>query len=149
MKIESLSRQVLIHGLLLILFGLVFGLVVPHAPYPRLALGAHIQFITNGMLVLVAGGLLLALPHRVGSRAVAVMVLAAWLVWAMALSEVGNAWWGTAETLPLAAKQAGAVGGVAWQEAVVKVTHIVAGLALIVAWALLTIGFVKAPRSST
>jgi (hydroxyamino)benzene mutase len=61
----------------------------------------------------------------------------------MALSEVANAWWGTTQMLPISASQAGAVGGAEWQELLVKLTHIAAGLGLIAAWSLLIIGFVK------
>jgi len=143
MNIHSSSRQILIHGLMLVLAGLVWGLVVPNTPYPRLALGAHIQFETNGLLFIVLATLLLALPHRVGRLSVRVMLLAAWLTWAMALSEVANAWWGTNQMLPIAAAQAGATGGAPWQELVVKLTHIGAGLSLMVAWSLLVVGFVK------
>jgi hydroxylaminobenzene mutase len=143
MNIHSSSRQILIHGLMLVLVGLVWGLVVPNTPYPRLALGAHIQFETNGLLFIVLATLLLALPHRVGRLSVRVMLLAAWLTWAMALSEVANAWWGTNQMLPIAAAQAGATGGAPWQELVVKLTHIGAGLSLMVAWSLLVVGFVK------
>jgi len=143
MSIHSSSRQILIHGLMLVLVGLVWGLVVPNTPYPRLALGAHLQFETNGLLFIVLATLLLALPHRVGRLSVRVMLLAAWLTWAMALSEVANAWWGTNQMLPIAAAQAGATGGAPWQELVVKLTHIGAGLSLMVAWSLLVVGFVK------
>jgi hydroxylaminobenzene mutase len=143
MSIHSSSRQILVHGLMLVLVGLVWGLVVPNTPYPRLALGAHLQFETNGLLFIVLATLLLALPHRVGRLSVRVMLLAAWLTWAMALSEVANAWWGTNQMLPIAAAQAGAAGGAPWQELVVKLTHIGAGLSLIVAWLLLVVGFVK------
>ena len=143
MSIRSGSRQLLIHGLMLVLVGLVWGLVVPNTPYPRLALGAHIQFVTNGMLFIALATLLLAVPHRVGRTSVRVMLLAVWLTWAMALSEVANAWWGTTQMLPLAAAQAGATGGAAWQELIVKLAHIGAGLGLIVAWSLLVVGFVK------
>lgn len=143
MSIHSSSRQILIHGLMLVLVGLVWGLVVPNTPYPRLALGAHIQFETNGLLFIVLATLLLALPHRVGRLSVRVMLLAAWLTWSMALSEVANAWWGTNQMLPIAAAQAGATGGAPWQELVVKLTHIAAGLSLIVAWSLLVVGFVQ------
>ena len=45
--------------------------------------------------------------------------------------------------LPIAASQAGATGGLAWQEAVVKLTHIAAGLGLVTAWGLLVIGFLR------
>lgn len=138
MSIQNGGRQILIHGMALVLVGLVWGLVVPHTPHPRLALGAHIQFVTNGMLFIVLAVLLLKLPHRVGPKSVWVMILAAWLTWLMALSEVANAWWGTTQMLPIAASQAGATGGQVWQELFVKLTHIAAGLGLIVAWGYLS-----------
>jgi hydroxylaminobenzene mutase len=74
-----------------------------------------------------------------------VMLLAVWLTWAMALSEVANAWWGTNQMLPIAAGQAGATGGAAWHELVLKLTHVGAGLGLLVAWTLLLVGFLKKP----
>lgn len=143
MSSSSGSRQVLVHGMVLVLVGLVWGLVVPGTPHPRLALGAHIQFVTNGMLLIVIATALLALPHSVGRKSVLVMVVSAWLTWAMALSEVANAWWGTTQTLPIAASQAGVAGGAPWQELVVKLTHVGAGLGLILSMALLVIGFMK------
>src|SRR5258707_3943269 len=136
MSVQSGSRQILIHGMTLVLVGLVWGLVVPNTPHPRLALGAHIQFVTNGMLFIVLATLLLALPHCVGRKSVRVMVLSVWLTWAMALSEAGNAWWGTTQMLPIAASQAGATGGETWQELVVKTNHIGAALRPIISWSL-------------
>lgn len=143
MSFQNGGRKILIHGMALVLVGLVWGLVVPHTPYPRLALGAHIQFVTNGMLLIVLAVLLLKLPHHVGPKSVWMMLLAAWLTWPMALSEAANAWWGTTEMLPIVASQAGATGGQSWQEILVKLSHIAAGLGLIAAWALLIAGFVK------
>lgn len=143
MSVHGGSRQILIHGMALILAGLVWGLVIPVTPFPRLALGAHIQFVTNGLLFMVLATVLLALPHRVGIRSIWAMVVAAWLTWGMAVSEVANAWWGTTQMLPISASQAGAVGADSWQEMIVALTHISAGLGLIVAWALLLIGFLK------
>jgi hypothetical protein len=131
--------------MLLVFVGLVWGLVGPGTPFPRLALGAHIQLSSNGMLLMVMATALLALPHRVGPRSVRVMVVTAWATWAMALSEVANSWWGTSKMLPLAAREAGATGGEPWQELVVAVAHVVAGVLLIVAWALLVVGFMKRP----
>jgi hydroxylaminobenzene mutase len=141
MNVASGSRQILLQGLMMVMVGLLWGLVVPHTPFPRLALGAHIQFETDGMLFIVAGVLLLAVPHRVGRKSVGVMLLAVWCTWGMALSEVANAWWGTTKMLPLAAQQAAATGGRPWQEAVVLIAHLAAGLSLIAGWALLTAGF--------
>src|SRR5271156_5822897 len=102
MSVQNGSRQILIHGMVFVLLGLLWGLVVPGTPHPRLALGAHIQFETNGMLFIVLATALLALPHAVGLKSVWVMIAAAWLTWAMALSEVANVWWGTLQTLPIA-----------------------------------------------
>jgi hydroxylaminobenzene mutase len=142
-QIEDRGRPILIHGLLLVMVGLIWGFAVPLAPYPRLALGAHIQFVTNGLLIIVMAILLLKLPHHVGPKSATVMLVAAYLTWLMALSEAANAWWGANQMLPIAAGQAGAVGGEAWQEWVVKLTHLAAGLGLLAAWGLLVAGFLR------
>jgi len=142
------SKQILIHGMTFILVGLLWGLVVPHTPFPRLALTAHIQFEGSGVLFIVVAVALLTLPHRVGRKSILVMLLAVWLVWVMALSEVANSWWGTTKILPIAAGQAGATGGAPWQEMIVLLAHIASGLVLIIAWILLMIGFVRANPSS-
>jgi len=134
--------------MLLVLAGLVWGMMVPGTPHPRLALGAHIQFMVNGMLFMVLATAMLALPHGIGLRSVRVMLAAVWATWAMALSEVANAWWGTTGTLAIAASQAGATGGQHWQELVVTVTHVGAGVGLVVAWALAVRGFLTpGPRA--
>jgi hydroxylaminobenzene mutase len=139
------ARQILIQGMLLILVGLLWGLAVPHTPFPRLALSAHLQFEQSGIVFMLLGIVLLTLPHRVGSKSLAVMLITVGLTWLMALSEVANAWWGTIQMLPIAAHQAGAAGGTPPQEMVIKLTHISAGLALIVSFALLILGFAKKP----
>lgn len=148
MSVHSGSKQILIHGMVLVLVGLVWGLVIPGTPHARLALGAHIQFVTNGMLFIVLATALLALPHSVGLKSIWVMVVAAWLTWVMAISEVANSWWGTTQMLPIAASQAHATGGEPWQELIVKLTHIGAGLGLILAWSLLVVGFLKQASST-
>jgi hypothetical protein len=140
MTIQTGGKQILIHGLALVLAGLVWGFAPPLTPYPRLAVGAHIQFETNGLLFVVLGILVLRLPHSAGSGAVRAIVVSAWLTWLMALSEVANAWWGTNQLLPVAARQAGATGGAPWQEFVVKLCHVPAALSLILSFVLLIIG---------
>lgn len=146
-QIQERGHQILIHGLLLVMAGLLWGFVVPHTTFPRLALAAHIEFIANGLLVIVMAAMLLKLAHSVGPRSAGVMLLAAWLIWPMVLSEAANAWWGTTQLLPIAASQAGATGGAAWQELVVKLTHITAGLSLVIGWGLLVAGFLRKPAS--
>ncbi len=143
MTLETGGKRILLHGLALILAGLVFGFALPLTPYPRLALGAHIQFVTNGMLFVVLAMAVLKVPHRAGPKSVRVVLISAWLTWFMALSEAANAWWGANQMLPIAAKQAGAPGAAAWQEAVVKLCHLPAALGLILSVTLLIIGIVK------
>ena len=143
MTVHGGSRQMLIHGMVLVLVGLVWGLAVPGTPHPRLALGAHIQFVSNGILFIVLATAMLTLPNRVGIKSVWVMVVAAWLTWAMAISEVANSWWGTTQMLPIAAGQAGATGGDSWQEMIVALAHIGAGVGLIAGWVLLLVGFLR------
>ncbi len=148
MSIQGRGRQILIHGLTLVMVGLLWGFVVPQTPHPRLALGAHIQFVTNGILLITMAAILLKLPHDVGPKSAWVMLLSAWLTWPMALSEAANAWWGTTQMLPIAAGQAGATGGAAWQELVVTVSHGAAGLGLVTAWGLLVVGFMRKPPAA-
>lgn len=145
MNVQNRAKQILIHGLALVLVGIVWGLVIPHTPFPRLALSAHIQAVLNGMLFTLMAMLLLTLPHSVSTRSALVMLIAACLTWLTVISEIANAWWGTAESLSIAAQQAGASGAVLWQEQFVKLTHIPAIIGLIVAWILLIAGFVKKP----
>jgi hydroxylaminobenzene mutase len=147
MNVASGAKQILINGMVLILAGLLWGLAVPHTPYPRLALSAHIGFEGSGLLYIVLAILLLKLPHRVGRKSIWVMLLSVWLTWVMMMSEIANAWWGTIQILPIAAQQAGATGGTPGQELIVKLAHIVGGLVMIVAWTLLIIGFVKTPQA--
>jgi len=143
MTIQTGGKQILLHGMALILAGLLWGFAPSLTPYPRLAVGAHIQFETNGLLFVVLGILLLKLPHSAGDKAVWVIVVSAWLTWLMALSEVANAWWGANQMLPVAAGQAGAAGAAPWQELVVKLCHVPAALGLILSMLLLIIGFVR------
>jgi hydroxylaminobenzene mutase len=143
------GKHVLIQGMFFILVGLLWGLVVPHTPFPRLALSAHIQFEGSGVMFIVIGILLLALPHRVGGKSIWMIMLSVWLTWIMVLSEVANSWWGTNQILPIAAHEAGATGGAPWQETIVTLAHVIAGIALIIAWILLIVGFAKMPPDAS
>jgi hydroxylaminobenzene mutase len=143
MDVRRGGQEILLNGLALVFAGLLWGLAVPHTPYPRLALGAHIQLELNGLLLIVMAALLLKFDNDVGQRSIIVMRLSAWLTWPMALSEAANSWWGTKSILPLAAYQAGAAGGLPWQEDAVALTHVAVGLCLIAAWALLILGFAR------
>jgi (hydroxyamino)benzene mutase len=74
---------------------------VPLTPYPQLAVGAHVQFETNGLMFVLLG------------------------------------------TLPIAAREAGAMRAGPRQENIVNVCHVVAALGLVFSWALMIVGFVR------
>ncbi len=128
------------NGALMILVGLLSGLAVAAAPYPRLMLTAHIQFLVNGMMSVFAGLMLKTLLSIVGRRSATLIVWAHVSAWAVCFSEVAAAVWGANKTLPIAAAQAGAPGAAAWQESLVTACHVIPALLLIVAWILLVWG---------
>lgn len=145
MNEARVGRHIVLQGAALILIGLVWGFVVPHTPYPRLALTAHVEFEQNGLLLIALGVILFIFRPSVAPVARIIMLVAAWLVWPMMLTEVANAWWGTNQILTIAAGQAGAVGATPTQELVLKLAHIAAGLGQVVTWALLFMGFARQP----
>ena len=69
------ARSLAANGALLILTGLLCGLAVPAASYPRLMLTAHIQFLVNGMLSVFAGLILRNAFSVVDGRGGTVIVL--------------------------------------------------------------------------
>jgi (hydroxyamino)benzene mutase len=140
MNIDKCTRAILISGTAMILVGLLGGILVPMTPHPRLALGAHIQFVTNGMLFVLQACVLQIFRPSFGTKAAWITVMAAFFTWLMAISEWLNAWWGTLQTLPLAGGQAGATGGTPLQEVLVKAPHGLAAIALILSWALVLKG---------
>jgi (hydroxyamino)benzene mutase len=127
------------------LIGLVWGMIVPATPFPRLALTAHIQLTGNGVMFLVAGLVILHLPFASGGWWVKVLVAGPWLTWPVVLSEMANAWWGARDMLPIAASQAGAGGAASWQESVVTVAHLLGALVLFVYWGIILVGLVRKP----
>jgi len=131
---EDPSRFLAANGALLMLTGLLVGVTVFAAPYPRLMLTAHIQFLVNGMVSVFAALLLKTSLSIVGRRSGRLIVWGHVLAWAVCVSEVGAAVWGANRALPIAAAQAGASGAAPWQETLILVCHVIPALFLIVAW---------------
>lgn len=132
--IQRVSRGNLRHGAALMVVGLFWGMAVSAAPFPRLALGAHIQFTTNGIMFIVAG--LLIAHAGIGQAPLSrrILALAPWGAWVMALSEAANSWWGASKILPIAAQQAGATGAAPWQETLLIAAHIIGAIAVLAYW---------------
>ena len=141
----TVSRSILRQGAVYMLVGLIWGMVIPATPFPRLALGAHIQLTVHSVMFLVAGLVILHLPKTTGSVSATILTAGPWLTWPVMLSEMANAWWGTLKMLPISAEQAGAKGAEAWQEYVVTVTHLIGAVALIAFWGVILVGLLRKP----
>lgn len=124
---------------------LIWGMVVPATPFPRLALTAHIQLTANGIMFLVAVLVILRLPIVKSGVSAKIIVAGPWLTWPVMLTEMVNAWWGARKMLPIAAGQAGAVGAQPWQETSVTVAHLIGALVLIVYWGVILAGLFRSP----
>ena len=127
------------------LVGLIWGMVVPATPLPRLALTAHIQLTAHGMMFLVAGLVILHLPVAKGGLTAQILIAGPWLTWLVMFSEMANAWWGTRKMLPIAAEQAGASGAAAWQENIVTVAHLIGAIVLIAYWGTILVWLLRKP----
>ena len=99
----QVSRSNLRQGAVYMLVGLVWGMAIPASPFPRLALGAHIQLTAHGVMFLVAGLVILRLSIVTGSVSAKILVAGPWLTWPVMLTEMANAWWGARNMLPIAA----------------------------------------------
>lgn len=144
-ELSGVSRSNLRQGAVYMLVGLLWGLVVPASPFPRLALGAHIQLTAHGVMFLVAGLVVLHLPSANRGVSAKILTVGPWLTWPVMLTEMLNGWWGAAKTLPIAAAQEGATGGEAWQEAMVTLTHVLGGVVLIAYWGVIVAALFRAP----
>ena len=101
---ERVSRSNLRQGAIYMMVGLLWGMVVPETPFPRLALGAHLQLTGHSVMFLVAGLVILRLGLGQGRASRVILLAAPWLTWPQMLSAMANAWWGAHNILPLAAK---------------------------------------------
>jgi hydroxylaminobenzene mutase len=128
--------------------GLLWGGVLEKTPFPGLALTAHIQLVAQGLLFLVAGLVIQRFGLGSGHASRVVLVGTPWLTWPVVLSEMANAWWGTRETLPIAARQAGATGGAQWQEQIVAAAHFVGALVMLAYWVVILGGLFARPKAA-
>ena len=144
-ELSRVSCSNLRQGAIYMLVGLLWGLVIPTSPFPRLALGAHIQLTAHGVMFLVAGLVVLHLPSANSGLSAQILMAGPWLTWPVMLTEMLNGWWGATKTLPIAAAQAGATGAEAWQETLVTLTHVLGGLVLIAYWSVLVAALFREP----
>lgn len=96
------AHSLYLTGASLMLFGLCWGFYVPHTPFPRLALTAHIGCMSNGVMIIL-GGMLVERTDLVKLSETQVKIVWAAMVgtWPVLMTECANAWWGTNGILPI------------------------------------------------
>eukprot|EP00656_Telonema_subtile_P000542 TRINITY_DN10250_c0_g1_i2.p1 TRINITY_DN10250_c0_g1~~TRINITY_DN10250_c0_g1_i2.p1 ORF type:complete len:260 (-),score=27.40 TRINITY_DN10250_c0_g1_i2:278-982(-) len=140
------GRRLIVSGCSLLLAGLLWGTQLHSAPNPRIALAAHLNCITEGMLTIIAG-LLLVLPGvcSIGPRGASFVLCAHLLLWLQCGSEVLGAYTGAADVLKIATAQGNRVRGSAQAELLITLLHVGPGAALILAWGLMMLGVARRP----
>lgn len=134
MQIDPLAKQLLFHGTLLFLLGLINGLAIPRLRNPRMGLSAHLAGVQNG-LVLWAFGLIW--PYATLGAAAVTAWSAIGSMYAIWLALLLAAAWGTSKSTPIAGAGHSSSAG---KEAIVSALLVVGSLAIIVATALLLVG---------
>jgi hydroxylaminobenzene mutase len=145
--LSQVSRSNLRQGAVYVMVGLVWGMVIPATPFPRLALTAHIQLTSNGIMYLVGGLVISHLSLAANGMASRILVAAPWMTWLVMLSEMTNGWWGARNMLPIAAAQAGASGAADWQEGIVTAAHLLGAVVLIAYWGVILVGLFRKPSA--
>jgi (hydroxyamino)benzene mutase len=141
---SKIARCLALNGAMLMVVGLLCGPAIAAAPFPRLMLTAHIQFLLNGMMSVFAALLIKASLAQIGRRGGLTVIVGHVSAWAVGLAEIAAAFWGASKTLPIAAAQAGAPGAAPWQESLVTVCHVIPAILLLAAWIVLVLGIFRA-----
>jgi hydroxylaminobenzene mutase len=89
------SKFVIRQALLMTLVGLVFGMFIPQAPFPRLALVGHIEAVTNGPMWLGVGAVIHSDFMSVSDTGLLILRVGVLSNWASITTECLNGWWGT------------------------------------------------------
>jgi len=147
---RTTSTILVTNGALLIFAGYFCGAAIPHVPYPRLMLAAHSAgFMSSGIISILAGLMVRLAYSSVSGRIALVAIVGHVLLWPLSFSEVAAAFWGTNQALAIAGGQAGAHGGLPWQETIVTLSHAIPAVSLMAAWAVLLRGMWRARHAAT
>jgi (hydroxyamino)benzene mutase len=98
----SLAVILIRSGALQLTTAFVWGTIIAHVPYPRIALSTHMNLIHEGFLA-IAAGLLTRDPALVKLQGWQMnIVTGAHLgVWVFDLISMCNSWWGTKRTMKM------------------------------------------------
>lgn len=134
------KRRLLWHGAFLFLLGLLTGLVQQQLNNPRMGLSAHLEGLMNGTFLLAVGAAWseLKLSSRSMSLTYWTLLYGTYANWAFTMLA---ALFGTAAMTPIASAGHAAQR---WQESLVAFGFVSVALAMLVAVALLLVGYQRA-----
>jgi (hydroxyamino)benzene mutase len=126
---ESSNRQLMWHGMLLFLLGLLTSLAEQHFTNVRMGLAAHLEGVMNGIFLVALGAIWaeVRLPSQAKATAYWTALYGTYVNW---LSTTLAAVFGTAANTPIAAA---GYSGQPWQEALVTAGFLTTGLSIIAA----------------
>jgi (hydroxyamino)benzene mutase len=132
-------RQLLIFGVLLFLFGLLNGAVIPYFTNPRMGLSAHLAGVQNGMALLIFGLLwpYLTLSSSTLSATYWLSLYGMYAIWGGLLFA---AVWGTSRATPIAGAGYSASS---LYESIVQLLLSLGSVAIIIATVFVLLGLIR------
>ncbi|UCE85243.1 MAG: hydrogenase [Deltaproteobacteria bacterium] len=132
----SLKRNLLWHGAVLLLLGLLSGACIPLVTNARMGLSAHLAGVQNGMLLMIVGlaWSSVALSARLAAATFWLLLYSMYAIWASTLL---GAFLGTSRLTPLAGE---GHAGTPWEELLVSSGLATGSAAVLVGMALFIYG---------
>ena len=133
----QLGNKLIRYGILLFLFGLLTGFLIPAMKNPRMGLSSHLEGTMNGMLLILFGLVLpkVHLTMRALNWSYGLSLFGTFTNWGTTL--LAGIWGAGAEMMPFAG---GTLSGTAWQEIIIKIGLVTLSLAMITVCGILLYG---------
>ena len=134
---SDFSRKLIRFGVLLFLFGLLTGFVLPVMQNPRMGLSSHLEGVQNGMLLMLLGIIWgrLNLSNRVLTWGYFLALFGTYINWATTF--LAGLWGVGEEMMPIAGA---GFNGTAWQEILIKVGLYSLAISMVIVSVMLLIG---------
>jgi hydroxylaminobenzene mutase len=133
----NLTRRLIRYGVLLFLFGLITGFLIPTMRNPRMGLSSHLEGVQNGMLLILFGLIWgkLNLSDRSLRWGYSLALFGTYTNWMTTF--LAGLWGAGAEMMPIAG---GDFFGFTWQETLIKIGLFSLSLAMVIVSGLLLWG---------
>ena len=133
----DLSRKLIRSGVLLFLFGLLTGFVLPFMQNPRMGLSSHLEGVQNGMLLMLFGAIWnrLNLSNQGLNWVYFLALFGTYTNWATTF--LAGLWGAGEEMMPIAGA---GFNGAAWQEILIKFGLFALAITMVIVSVMLLVG---------